>query len=65
MSPVGRQFVDIQFYAEVGEISTDLNKRKQHEYDEVEGEQAERLLRRKVTAAFTSFMKKVSLLVVC
>lgn len=43
----------------MGEISTDLNKRKAHEFDEVEAEQQERLLKRKVTAAFNNFRKKV------
>ncbi|XP_071785317.1 FACT complex subunit SPT16-like [Asterias amurensis] len=51
---------DIQFYTEVGEITTDLLKHHNiHDRDDIASEQAERELRHKLKAAFKSFIEKV------
>ena len=52
--------VDIQFYTEVGEITTDLGKHQHmHDRDDLAAEQAERELRHKLKSAFKSFCEKV------
>lgn len=54
-----KQF-DIQFYTEVGEITTDLGKRQHmHDRDDYAAEAAERDLRTKLKLAFKSFCDKV------
>ncbi|KAG9509703.1 FACT complex subunit spt16, partial [Fragariocoptes setiger] len=51
---------DIQFYTEVGEITTDLGRRQHmHDRDDYAAEQAERELRTKLKHAFKSFCDKV------
>merc|ERR1719433_487492 len=52
--------VDIQFYTEVGEITTDLGKHQHmHDRDDLAAEQAERELRHKLKSAFRTFCEKV------
>ena len=52
--------VDVQFYTEVGEITTDLGKHQHmHDRDDLAAEQAERELRHKLKSAFKSFCEKV------
>jgi len=52
---------DVQFYTEVGELTTDLGKhRNMHDKDDVLAEQAERDLRNKLKGAFQSFIEKVT-----
>lgn len=54
-----KQF-DIQFYTEVGEITTDLGKRQHmHDRDDYAAEAAEREMRNKLKQAFKSFCDKV------
>jgi len=56
-----KKHLDVQFYTEVGEITTDLGKSQHmHDRDDLGAEQAERELRHKLKAAFTSFTSKVS-----
>ena len=51
---------DVQFYTEVGEITTDLGKHQHmHDRDDLAAEQAERELRYKLKNAFKSFCEKV------
>lgn len=51
---------DVQFYTEVGEITTDLGKHQHmHDRDDLAAEQAEREMRQKLKAAFKSFCEKV------
>merc|ERR1712223_812179 len=51
---------DVQFYTEVGEITTDLGKHQHmHDRDDLASEQAERELRQKLKSAFKSFCEKV------
>ncbi|GFU78575.1 FACT complex subunit SPT16 [Trichonephila clavipes] len=51
---------DVQFYTEVGEITTDLGKHQHmHDRDDLAAEQAERDLRQKLKSAFKSFCDKV------
>lgn len=51
---------DIQFYTEVGEITTDLGKRQHmHDRDDYAAEAAERDLRNRLKLAFKSFCDKV------
>lgn len=51
---------DVQFYTEVGEITTDLGKHQNmHDRDDLAAEQAERELRQKLKSAFKSFCDKV------
>lgn len=56
-----KKHIDVQFYTEVGEITTDLGKHQHmHDRDDLSAEQAERELRHKLTSAFKSFTEKVS-----
>ncbi|GAB6025748.1 splicing associated factor Dre4 [Chamberlinius hualienensis] len=51
---------DVQFYTEVGEITTDLGKHQHmHDRDDLAAEQAERELRHRLKTAFKSFCEKV------
>merc|ERR1719384_210395 len=51
---------DVQFYTEVGEITTDLGKHQHmHDRDDLAAEQAERELRHKLKSAFRTFCEKV------
>ncbi|XP_023167184.1 FACT complex subunit spt16 isoform X2 [Drosophila hydei] len=55
-----KKHVDVQFYTEVGEITTDLGKHQHmHDRDDLAAEQAERELRQKLKTAFKSFCEKV------
>ncbi|MCL4118736.1 UNVERIFIED_CONTAM: hypothetical protein GTU68_027378 [Idotea baltica] len=55
-----KKHIDVQFYTEVGEITTDLGKHQHmHDRDDLSAEQAERELRHKLTSAFKSFSEKV------
>ncbi|XP_002733005.1 FACT complex subunit SPT16 [Saccoglossus kowalevskii] len=55
-----KKHVDIQFYTEVGEITTDLHKHHNiHDRDDLAAEQAERELRHRLKSAFKSFIEKV------
>ncbi|XP_059476610.1 FACT complex subunit spt16 [Neocloeon triangulifer] len=55
-----KKHIDVQFYTEVGEITTDLGKHQHmHDRDDLAGEQAERELRHKLKSAFKSFCDKV------
>jgi nucleosome binding factor SPN SPT16 subunit len=55
-----KKHIDVQFYTEVGEITTDLGKHQHmHDRDDLAAEQAERELRHKLTTAFKSFCEKV------
>ena len=55
-----KKHLDVQFYTEVGEITTDLGKHQHmHDRDDLSSEQAERELRHKLTSAFQSFTTKV------
>ena len=48
-----KKHVDVQFYTEVGEITTDLGKHQHmHDRDDLAAEQAERELRHKLKQAF-------------
>ena len=50
----------MQFYTEVGEITTDLGKHQHmHDRDDLAAEQAERELRQKLKQAFKGFCDKV------
>lgn len=54
-----KRHVDVQFYTEVGEITTDLNKNhNMHDRDDLQAEQAERELRNKLKTAFKTFCDK-------
>ena len=51
---------EVQFYTEVGEITTDLGKHQHmHDRDDFAAEQAERELRNKLKSAFKNFCEKV------
>ena len=51
---------DVQFYTEVGEITTDLGKHQHmHDQDDLAAEQAEREMRHRLKSAFKSFCDKV------
>merc|ERR1711909_196539 len=51
---------DVQFYTEVGEITTDLGKHQHmHDRDDLAAEQAERELRHKLKQGFKGFCEKV------
>jgi len=51
---------DVQFYTEVGEITTDLGKHQHmHDRDDLAAEQAERELRHKLKSLFKGFCEKV------
>ncbi|XP_033101550.1 FACT complex subunit SPT16-like [Anneissia japonica] len=55
-----KRHVDIQFYTEVGEITTDLLKHHNiHDRDDIRSEQHERELRHKLKSAFKNFLEKV------
>ncbi|XP_005102634.1 FACT complex subunit SPT16 [Aplysia californica] len=55
-----KKHIDVQFYTEVGEITTDLGKHQHmHDRDDLHAEQAERELRQKLKSAFKSFCEKV------
>lgn len=55
-----KKHVDVQFYTEVGEITTDLGKHQHmHDRDDLAAEQSERELRYKLKTAFKSFCEKV------
>lgn len=55
-----KKHVDVQFYTEVGEITTDLGKHQHmHDRDDLAAEQTERELRLKLKTAFKSFCEKV------
>lgn len=55
-----KKHIDVQFYTEVGEITTDLGKHQHmHDRDDLAAEQAERELRHKLKHAFKSFCEKV------
>lgn len=55
-----KKHLDVQFYTEVGEITTDLGKHQHmHDRDDLAAEQSERELRHKLTTAFKSFCEKV------
>ncbi|XP_065056378.1 FACT complex subunit SPT16-like [Rhopilema esculentum] len=55
-----KKYRDIQFFTEVGEITTDLGKHQHmHDRDDLAAEQAERDLRQKLKAAFKGFTDKV------
>lgn len=52
--------MDVQFYTEVGEITTDLGKHQHmHDRDDLAAEQSERELRHKLKVAFKSFCERV------
>lgn len=58
-----KKHVDVQFYTEVGEITTDLGKHQHmHDRDDLAAEQSERELRYKLKTAFKSFCEKVTIL---
>merc|ERR1711962_326329 len=55
-----KKHIDVQFYTEVGEITTDLGKHQHmHDRDDLAAEQAERELRHKLKQAFKGFCDKV------
>ncbi|XP_077983541.1 FACT complex subunit SPT16-like [Glandiceps talaboti] len=55
-----KKHVDVQFYTEVGEITTDLHKHHNiHDRDDLAAEQAERELRHRLKSAFKNFIDKV------
>lgn len=55
-----KKHVDVQFYTEVGEITTDLGKHQHmHDRDDLHAEQAEREYRQKLKSAFKGFCEKV------
>uniref|UniRef100_UPI00358EF832 FACT complex subunit SPT16-like isoform X2 n=1 Tax=Myxine glutinosa TaxID=7769 RepID=UPI00358EF832 len=55
-----KRHIDVQFYTEVGEMTTDLAKRQHlHDRDDLYAEQVERELRHKLKMAFKHFTEKV------
>lgn len=55
-----KKHAEVQFYTEVGEITTDLGKHQHmHDRDDFAAEQAERELRNKLKSAFKNFCEKV------
>ncbi|XP_022794769.1 FACT complex subunit SPT16-like isoform X2 [Stylophora pistillata] len=55
-----KKYRDIQFYTEVGEITTDLGKHQHmHDRDDLQAEQAERELRQRLKSVFKNFIDKV------
>ncbi|XP_052232881.1 FACT complex subunit SPT16-like isoform X1 [Dreissena polymorpha] len=55
-----KKHIDVQFYTEVGEITTDLGKHQHmHDRDDLRAEQAEREMRQKLKSAFKNFCEKV------
>ncbi|KAF3837325.1 hypothetical protein F7725_004789, partial [Dissostichus mawsoni] len=58
-----RRHTDVQFYTEVGEITTDLGKHQHmHDRDDLYAEQMEREMRHKLKSAFKNFIEKVELI---
>ncbi|CDW57132.1 FACT complex subunit spt16 [Trichuris trichiura] len=58
-----RKHTDVQFFTEVGEITTDLGKRGgRDDRDDLYAEQAERDLRRKLNIAFKTFCDRIEVL---
>uniref|UniRef100_V9KC68 FACT complex subunit n=1 Tax=Callorhinchus milii TaxID=7868 RepID=V9KC68_CALMI len=58
-----RRHTDVQFYTEVGEITTDLGKHQHmHDRDDLYAEQMEREMRHKLKTAFKNFIEKVEAL---
>merc|ERR550534_510248 len=58
-----KKHVDIQWFTEVGELTTDLGKRQHmHDRDDLHAEQAERDLRKRLKAAFKGFVDKIEAL---
>lgn len=58
-----KKHLDVQYFTEVGEITTDLGKHQHmHDRDDMAAEQAERDLRHKLKSAFRSFADKVEAL---
>ncbi|XP_029944289.1 FACT complex subunit SPT16 [Salarias fasciatus] len=58
-----RRHTDVQFYTEVGEITTDLGKHQHmHDRDDLYAEQMEREMRHKLKSAFKNFTDKVEAL---
>nr|CAD2182432.1 unnamed protein product [Meloidogyne enterolobii] len=55
-----KKYLDVQFYTEVGEITTDLGKyHHMQDRDDMQSEQMEREMRKKLNLAFQSFCDKV------
>lgn len=55
-----KKYRDIQWFTEVGEMTTDLGKRQHmHDRDDLHAEQAERDLRKRLKAAFKGFIDKI------
>ena len=54
-----KKHLDLQFFTEVGEITTDLGKSFTRDRDDVYEEQQERVLRHKLKSAFKSFIDRV------
>uniref|UniRef100_UPI00358DD996 FACT complex subunit SPT16-like n=1 Tax=Myxine glutinosa TaxID=7769 RepID=UPI00358DD996 len=55
-----KRHTDVQFYTEVGEITTDLGKHQHmHDRDDLYAEQLEREMRHKLKTAFKAFIEKV------
>ncbi|VDI07180.1 Hypothetical predicted protein [Mytilus galloprovincialis] len=55
-----KKHIDVEFYTEVGEITTDLGKHQHmHDRDDLHAEQAEREYRQKLKSAFKGFCEKV------
>uniref|UniRef100_A0A8C5CJ31 FACT complex subunit n=1 Tax=Gadus morhua TaxID=8049 RepID=A0A8C5CJ31_GADMO len=58
-----KRHTDVQFYTEVGEITTDLGKHQHmHDRDDLYAEQMEREMRHKLKSAFKNFIEKVETL---
>jgi nucleosome binding factor SPN SPT16 subunit len=56
-----KQVVDIQFYTEVDEVSADLAKSKGiHDRDEIEAEQRQKRMQKKLRDAFKAFYNNVA-----
>lgn len=63
-----RKTQDVQFFTEVGSASEDLSQRRVgsvHDPDEIQEEQFDRLLRKRLNEAFHAFAKKVEALPGC
>jgi len=58
-----KKYRDIQWFTEVGELTTDLGKHQHmHDRDDLHAEQAERDLRKRLKAAFKGFVDKIETL---
>lgn len=56
-----RKYQDIQFYTEVGEITTDLGKyHHMQDRDDIQSEQLEREMRKRLNQVFQNFCDKVN-----